>query len=107
MKSRGRAERDGGLPSRRIAALPREPKGAAGDWTEERGACDERRWKEPAEGRPEASGKLQHDGAAVHDPAEGLDGGRVVFAGRVQPQTLHGGRGLARVERAAHQVVEG
>ena len=27
---------------------PREPKAAAGDWTEERGACDERRGKEPA-----------------------------------------------------------
>jgi hydrogenase maturation protease len=38
---------------------PREPKGAAGDWTEERGACDERRGKEPAQGRPEASWKAE------------------------------------------------
>src|SRR5260370_38978134 len=55
MKPRGRAERDGRLPSRQHRGLPREPKGAAGDWTEKRGACDERRGKEPAQGRPEAS----------------------------------------------------
>jgi hypothetical protein len=43
---------------------PREPKGAAGDWTEEGNACDERRGKEPASkgggevgGAPEASGR--------------------------------------------------
>ena len=34
----------------------REPKGAASVWTEERGACDERRGKTEAKGRPEASG---------------------------------------------------
>src|SRR6185437_2160915 len=43
-------------------ADPREPKAAAGDWTEERGACDERRGKEPAQGRPEASGTAEPQG---------------------------------------------
>lgn len=35
---------------------PREPKAAAPVWAEERGACDERRGKTGAQGRPEASG---------------------------------------------------
>src|SRR6516162_10646297 len=39
----------------------------------------------------------ENDGAAVHYPAEGLDGGRVVLAGRVQPEPLHRLRGAARV----------
>src|SRR6478672_4543671 len=34
----------------------REPKGRADVWTEERGACDERRGKTSAAGAPEASG---------------------------------------------------
>jgi len=50
---------------------PREPKGAVAAWTEERGACDERRGKEPTagarrraglaepQGRPEASGSAE------------------------------------------------
>ena len=36
-----------------------EPKGRVGVWTEERGACDERRGKTPTEGAPEASGEAQ------------------------------------------------
>jgi len=36
----------------------REPKGRADVWTEERGACDERRGKTSAAGAPEASGKV-------------------------------------------------
>jgi len=39
-----------------VFAVPREPKGAVAAWTEERGACDERRGKAATQGRPEASG---------------------------------------------------
>jgi xanthine dehydrogenase accessory factor len=35
-----------------LATLLREPKGRGADWTEERGACDERRGKEAPLGRP-------------------------------------------------------
>jgi ribonuclease HII len=38
--------------------VPCEPKGAVAAWTEERGACDERRGKAATQGRPEASGAL-------------------------------------------------
>src|SRR5262245_29101825 len=47
------------------------------------------------------------DGAAIHYAVESLDRGRVVLAGRVEPEPLHRLRGPARVRRAAHQVVEG
>src|SRR6476661_5967673 len=61
--------------------------------------------------QPVASGSggrgSEQDGAAVYYAAEGLDGGGVVLAGRVQAEPLHRGRGAARVEGAAHQVVEG
>jgi len=40
------------------ACFPREPKGAGGDWTEERGTSDEGRSR--LKGRPEASGKTEH-----------------------------------------------
>src|SRR5690349_20685858 len=53
------------------------------------------------------SGRSEQDGAAVYYAAEGLDGGGVVLAGRVQTEPLHRGRGAARVEGAAYQVVEG
>ena len=39
-----------------VFAIPCEPKGAVAAWTEERGACDERRGKAATQGRPEASG---------------------------------------------------
>src|SRR5690242_2850673 len=50
---------------------------------------------------------LEQDGAAVYYAVEGLDGGGVVLAGRVEAEPLHRGRGPTRVEGAAHQVVEG
>src|SRR5947208_11819462 len=49
----------------------------------------------------------EHDGAAGYYAAEGFDRGGVVLAGRVEAEPLHRGRGAARVEGAAHQVVEG
>src|SRR2546430_6637972 len=57
--------------------------------------------------KPRGVGRLEHDGAAGYYAAEGLDGGGVVLAGRVEAEPLHRGRGAAWVERAAHQVVEG
>src|SRR5689334_17410847 len=60
-----------------------------------------------ASGARRASGELQQQRAAVDYSAEGLDGGGIVLAGGVQAEPLHRGRGPARVERAAYQVVEG
>ena len=65
---------------------------------------------------PEASGDQRwrdrapshlDDRPAVHHPAQGLDRARVIFAGHLQPEPLHRRGGPARVQRAAHQVVEG
>jgi hydrogenase maturation protease len=42
-----------------MSELPREPKGRAPVWTDERGACDERGGKTGAASAPEASGKTR------------------------------------------------
>src|SRR5262249_26882462 len=47
---------------------PREPKGRAPVWTEERGACDERRGKTGAAGAPEASGIAEREDADSRAP---------------------------------------
>src|SRR5579875_928994 len=68
-----------------------------------------RRASRPGRHTGTAAGRASQpdDRPAVHDPAEGLDGAGVVLAGGVEAQPLHRGRRAGRVERAAHQVVEG
>src|SRR5260370_20153038 len=91
----------------------REPKAAGSDWTEERGACDERRGKELPQGRPEASGEIERlrratrEGAASR-AAGGERGNRAPATSDEGRRRLKGGpEASGTTERAGPSVEPG
>ena len=57
--------------SRKAAPSRPQAEGAVGDWTEERGACDERRGKEPTAGRRRRAGLAEREDADCGAPEAG------------------------------------